>query len=85
MKNTMVWWLKKGQPISIVDAETEAIARSIIFNRTLWYHFGGDNNVLILFTVAWYSSDTADSRQTCYLLSHERHIKFVTYPMISIS
>ena len=39
MKNTMVWWLKKkvkkvGQPILIVDAETEPMASHIIFNKT---------------------------------------------------
>ena len=42
-KNTMAWWfLKKvGQPILIVDAETEPMASSIVFNSILWYRFCG--------------------------------------------
>ena len=49
MKNSMVWWLKKiGHPILIVDVETEPMASPVIFNRTLWYRFVGDNNVFHL-------------------------------------
>ena len=32
---------KVGQPILIVDAETEPMACPIIFNRTFWYRFCG--------------------------------------------
>ena len=64
MKNTMAWWLKKkkevGQPILIVDAETEPMASPIIFNRTFWYHFCGWKECIYFIycsvVLKWYSS-----------------------------
>ena len=76
---------KGGQPILIADAETEPMA-ALLFSTGLFdVIFVGDNNVFISFTAVWNSSDTAVSRPRCYLSSHERHIEFVTNPMIPIS
>ena len=76
---------KIDQSILSVNAEKEPIASHIIFKGLFSINCVGEKNVFIQFTAVWYPSDTAVNWPACYLLSHEKHIDFDTYPMVSIS